>query len=83
MGQPSQPNDTPAEKLLGVANELFMAAARGAIRAAATHVQAAVRRVDDRLSEVREAAKPPKLAARRRPKAKRVEVVDEPSGSQR
>ena len=66
----SDPDDKPVEKVLGLVNEVFMAAARGAIRGAATHVQGVVRRVDDRLSEVRGATKPAKLPARRRPKGK-------------
>lgn len=70
-----EPNDTPAEKLLGVVNEVFMAAARGAIRGAATHVQGVVRRIDDKLTEVRGAVRPKKLKARRRPRPK---VVDAP-----
>ena len=66
----SDPDDKPVEKVLGLVNEVFMAAARGAIRGAATHVQGVVRKVDDRLSEVRGATKPAKLPARRRPRSR-------------
>jgi hypothetical protein len=70
MGDPKDETPlTPAEKLLGVVNEVAMAAARGAIRGAATHVQGVVRKIDDRLSEVRGATRPAKLPARKRPKA--------------